>query len=60
MWRVNKILEKNLPNFLKNSQNRCQDKKKWKNDNIKDLFVRLIHSHQTTFENLKYLQQTML
>jgi hypothetical protein len=50
--------KKNLPNFSKSSPNGLQVKK---DQNIynKAQFENPKHLHQTTFETLKYLQQTM-
>ncbi len=44
------------PNFLKNSQNSCQGQKIY----IEPQYESPKHPHHTTFETLKYLQQTMI
>jgi hypothetical protein len=47
-----------MPNFSKKSQKSCQVKK-GQNIYNKAQFESPKHIHQTTFETLKYLQQTM-
>jgi hypothetical protein len=55
---VTRRLEKNLPNFSKNSPKSCRVKK-GQNFYNKAQFESPRHLQQMTFE-LKYLQQTML
>jgi len=52
------MIGKKLPNFSKNSPKSCQVKK-GQNIYNKAQFENPKHLHQTTFETLKYLQQTM-
>jgi hypothetical protein len=52
-------LKNNLPNFSKSCPNSLQAKK-GQNIYNKAQFERPNYLHQTTFENLKCLQQTML
>jgi hypothetical protein len=56
---VTRRLEKNSPNFSKNSPESCRVKK-GQNIYKKAKLVSPKHLQQTTFETLKYLQQTML
>jgi hypothetical protein len=57
--RVTRRLEKKLPNFSKNSP-KSHQVKKGQNIYNKAQFESQKHLHQTTFETLKYLQQTMI
>jgi hypothetical protein len=53
-----KVRKNNLPNFSKSSPESLQVKK-GQNVYYKAQFESPKHQHQTTFETLKYLQQTM-
>jgi hypothetical protein len=55
---VTRILEKNSPNFSKIAQ-QVAKYKKGQNIYNEAQFESPKHLHQTTFETLKYLQQTM-
>jgi hypothetical protein len=56
--RVTRIFEENLPNISKSSPSGLQVKK-GQNIYNRAQFENTKHLHQTTFETLKYLQQTM-
>ncbi len=56
MSRVTRRFEKEMPIFSKNSQKVAKSKK---GQNIKFNLKAQKHLQQTTFETLKYLQQTM-
>jgi hypothetical protein len=56
--RVTRRFEKKLPNFSKSSSKSLQ-RKKGQNIYNKAQYESPKHLHQTTFEILKYLQQTM-
>jgi hypothetical protein len=56
--RVTRRLEKNRPIFQKEAQN-VSKSKRGQNGYNKAQFESPKHLHQTTFETLKYLQQTM-
>jgi hypothetical protein len=51
------MIEKQLPNYLKSSQNCCQAKKKCQNISTKAQFESAKYQHRISFETFKYVQQ---